>query len=201
MHSIKLYFAPFTRSTRPRWMLEELGVPYEIVRVDMSARAHKEPSYLASIHPHGAVPAADIDGQHIIESTAIVMALADLFPDKSLAPALGTPERIPYTQWMVYAQATIDPAIADVISARKPDGATPDDKKAAAEERWAQVAGFLEKGLGDKPWFLGDFTAVDVMMGSLMAWANSQKLLEGHPKLVEYVQRCRARPAFASSRN
>ena len=107
---LKLYFAPRTRATRPRWLLEELGVPYELVELDMSKQEHKQLPYLR-IHPLGRVPALADGDQVIFESAAICMYLADKFPEKKLAPAVGTPERGQYYQWMVYAGATLEPEV------------------------------------------------------------------------------------------
>ena len=80
---MKLYYTPRTRSSRPRWMLEELEIPYELVRVDLSAGEHRKPEYLA-INPYGAVPAL-VDGEvKLFESAAICAYLADKHPDRGL---------------------------------------------------------------------------------------------------------------------
>lgn len=201
MTSIKLWYSPFTRATRPRWLLEELAVPYELVLVDLKQGAHKQPAYLENVHPHGAVPAAEIDGQVIIESAAIVAALADRFLDRGLAPAPSSPERALYLQWLFYSQVTLEPALIDVLAARKPDSETADDKKAAVEEKWRVALGFVERGLGEGPWILGErFSAADCILGALLLWANSTKLLEAHPTAVAYAERCRSRPAFQRAR-
>jgi glutathione S-transferase len=201
MTSIKLYFAPYTRATRPRWLLEELGVPYELVRVDMKARAHKTPAYIADVHPHGAVPAAEIDGQVIIESAAIIATLADLFPDKGLAPAPRDPARARYYQWLFYGQATVEPAIEALAAAHKPDSTMTDEQKAAARERWGAMVAFVEKALGQGPWILGQhFSAADCVMGALLLWAASMKALDGFSVAQAYAERCRSRPAFQAAR-
>jgi len=89
---MKLYYSPQTRAGRPRWLLEEIGAPYEIASLDLKKGEHKQPEYM-KIHPHGAVPAL-IDGDlALFESAAICMYLADKYPEKKLAPALGTPAR------------------------------------------------------------------------------------------------------------
>ncbi|MET0152909.1 MAG: glutathione S-transferase N-terminal domain-containing protein, partial [Candidatus Binatia bacterium] len=82
---MKLYYARQTRASRARWMLEEIGEPYELVRLDLSKGEHKRPEYL-KIHPHGAVPAL-VDGETaMFESAAICAYLADKFPAKGFAP-------------------------------------------------------------------------------------------------------------------
>lgn len=198
--TITLYFAPYTRATRPRWLLEELGVPYALEAVDLKAGAHKTPEYLAAVHPHGSVPAAVIDGEVLIESGAIVAALADRFLDQGLAPSPTSPLRARYLMWQFYGAVTLEAAFLDAMSARKPDSPLPDDKRAAAEARWQTALAFVEGGLGDKPWILGDtFSAADCVLGSLLVWAHSVKFLEGHAAAQGYAERCRARPAFQRS--
>lgn len=198
---IKLYFSPATRSTRPRWLLEELGVPYELIVVDMKARAHKEADYLARVHPHGAVPAAEIDGKQIIESGAIVAALADRFLDKGFAPSPHSPERAVYFQWLFYAQATVEPAIVAMLETRKEGATHTPEKKASIESHWQEVLAFLDRNLDKKDWITGQrFSAVDCVMGSLLVWANSTKIVENAANVVAYVDRCKSRPAFQKAR-
>lgn len=201
MTSIKLWYAPYTRATRPRWLLEELGLSYELVVVDLKEKAHKAPEYLEKVHPHGAVPAAEIDGQMIIESAAIVAALADRFLERGLAPPPQSALRALYFQWLFYGQVTLEPALIEILDARKPASSTPEGKRAEVEQRWREVLGFVERGLGAGPWILGEtFTAADCVLGSLLLWANSSRLLEGHAAALAYVERCRSRPAFQRAR-
>ena len=91
---MKLYYAPHTRASRPRWLLEELGVPYELVRVDVAHQENRQAPYLL-INPLGHVPALVDGDMTIIESAAICMYLADKFPEKKMAPAVGSPPRGP----------------------------------------------------------------------------------------------------------
>lgn len=200
--TIKLYFSNFTRATRPRWLLEELGVPYQLVQVDMKAGAHKQPHYVENIHPHGAVPAAEIEGKHIIESGAITATLADRFLDKGLAPKPDSPERAVYFQWLFYAQATVEPAIVQLLEANKAtDAGAPLADAAKRFAHWQTVLGFIEKGLDKNDWILGQrFSAADCVLGSLLVWANSAKLVAGFPAVSAYVDRCKARPAFQKAR-
>ena len=113
---MKLYSNPFSRGTRPRWLLEELGVPYALVHVDMKAGAHKEPGYRA-IHPLGRVPAlVEEDGRTVIESGAICLYLADKYIDRGLAPAFGSPARGAYYQWAFYAYATLEAPVTQYFT-------------------------------------------------------------------------------------
>ncbi len=100
---MQLYFAPRTRASRPRWLLEELEVPYELVKLDLSKQESRTPAYVA-LHPFGEVPVL-VDGDvTLFESSAICLYLADRFPEKRLAPSLGSPDRGPYLQWMLFAE-------------------------------------------------------------------------------------------------
>jgi len=90
---MRLYFFQQSRATRVRWMLEELGIPYELAPVDMMKGEHKQPAYL-KVHPLGALPAIEDDGGSLFESAAIIMQLADKYPEKNLAPAVGSYERV-----------------------------------------------------------------------------------------------------------
>jgi len=194
---IKLYHSRQSRSVRPRWLLEEIGAPYELVTLDMQKGEHKTPAYM-KVHPHGAVPAL-VDGDlQLFESAAICAYLADKFPEKRLAPPVGTPARGLYYQWMVYSIATLEPPVIDVFmqTAMLPEAERSPAVLAAARKKFGDVANVLEQALGTRPFLLGEqFTAVDVMIGSTLGWAQMLGLLEGKKTLQEYVQRLSERPA------
>jgi glutathione S-transferase len=195
---MKLYYCPMTRATRPRWLLEEIGAPYELVRVDLSKGEHKRPEYL-KVHPHGRVPAL-VDGEvTVFESSAICLYLADRFPDRQLAPPPGTAARGRYYQWMVYSVATAEPPVLKVflntVRRAEPERNAKEAEEGRAEFR--EVAAVLTRALGDGPFMLGDrFTAADVMVGSIVGWARGMKLVEEHPALKEYSRRLVERPAY-----
>ena len=195
---MKLYYAPQTRATRPRWMLEEIGAPYELVRLQLSKGEHKRPEYL-KIHPHGAVPAYSDGEVTMFESAAICAYLADKFPDKRLAPPVGSAERGLYYQWLVYSMATMEPPVLKVFLNTR---MLAEEKRspAVAEEgraQWKDVARVLQQAVEGKAFLLGEqFTAADVMVGSILGWAGFMGLLDGFPGLQTYVERLTSRPAF-----
>ncbi len=195
---MKLYHATRTRSVRPRWLLEEMNVPYELVRIDLSKGEHKQPSYLA-IHPHGAVPAL-VDGElALYESSAICMYLADKFPEHRLCPVPGTPDRGLYYQWMVYAIATLEPPLIQIFqhSVMLPEEKRSPQSLAEGKNRFAEVAGVLTEALHKRPFLLGEqFSAADIMIGSTLAWAALLGLLADFPVLQDYVSRLTQRPAY-----
>ncbi|MDC0715084.1 glutathione S-transferase family protein [Stigmatella sp. ncwal1] len=197
---MKLYFAPRTRSTRARWLLEELGVPYELLKLDLARQENTTPAYRA-VHPLGEVPAL-VDGEvTLLESLAICLYLADRFPEKLLAPRVGTPERGPYYQWMAFAEVSLEP----VVMAFYGHAQLPEEKTASAhlkEElskhrtRLDALLEVIDVGLGSREFLIGGaFTAADVVMASILHLANTLKLLDGHPHLVEYVKHHTQRPA------
>lgn len=195
---LKLYFAPRTRATRPRWLLEELGVPYELVELDLSKAEHKQLPYLR-IHPLGKVPAL-VDGDQIIfESAAICMYLADKFPEKKLAPAVGTPERGQYYQWMVYAGATLEPPISEYANHTQ---FLPEDKRnpeiaAKAKEQALAAIKAVEHAMLGKMYLVGEkFSAADVVVGAVMRWADSLKLLTNAPDLQSWLYELKSHAAF-----
>ena len=111
---LTLYHSPQSRSIRPRWLLEELGVPYEVKTMSLADGDQKKPDYL-KLNPNGAVPTL-VDGDLVLwESAAICQYLADKFPDKRLAPPVGTPERGKYYQWVQYAMSGIEPPAVTIF--------------------------------------------------------------------------------------
>ena len=196
---MKLYYVPYTRASRPRWMLEELGLPYELVRLDPKKGDNKGPDYLR-VHPLGKVPAL-VDGEvTLFESAAIVLYLAD--KAGRLAPQAGSTLRAEYYQWILFGVTTLEPPLASVDAHTR---SLPEEKRVArvAEEgrvTFAEAARAVEKRLEGRDWLLGEFSGADVLVGSVLWWARATKLLGGHPILEAYVDRIKARPAWQRSR-
>jgi len=197
---LKLYDATFpgTRGSRVRWLLEELAVPYDVAPVDVARGEHKAEPYLR-IHPHGLIPAMDLGEQTLIESAAICMQLADLFPDRGLAPPLGTPARAAWYQWIVYAAATLDgPMVGWVLNTLVlPEARRRTDPIAHGQAVWRVAAPFVERALIGHTWILGDtFSAADVVLGYDVTIASRLGVLGGYPAVGAYAARLMARPAF-----
>lgn len=197
---MKLYFAPRTRAVRARWLLEELGVPYELVRLDLARQENTTPAYLA-VSPLGEVPAL-VDGDvTLLESLAICLYLADRFPEKHLAPPMGSAERGPYYQWMVFAEGRLDSVVMEFYwHAQLPEeqqaSAHAKEELAKHRTRLTAVLDVIDVGLGDREFLVGGaFTAADVVMASILHLAHTLKLLGEHPRLMEYVKRHSQRPA------
>ena len=193
---ITLYHSPRSRSVRPRWLLEEIGTEYTVVPVDLAGT--KSEAHLR-VHPHGQVPAL-VDGDlALIESAAICLHLADKFSAAKLAPAVGTPERARYYQWMVYSIGTLEPPILQVFmnTVQLPEAERSAEKAAAGRTQFATVGKVLSDALAGRSYLLGEqFSAADVMIGSTLAWASFMGLLDGFPALASYVERLVQRPAY-----
>lgn len=194
--STRLYFAPGTRATRIAFLLEELGVPWEKVTLDLSKREHKTAEYLA-LNPNGVVPTLQDGDTVLFESVAIALHLADRHADKGLAPPPDSPLRGRYLSWMVWSMTTLEPPIGEVYVERlKPAEQQSAVTIAAALERFRAAATVLEGELAG-PYLVGDsFSAADVLVGCVLAFAGMLGLLDGHERLREYVARITARPAF-----
>ncbi|WP_342373749.1 glutathione S-transferase family protein [Myxococcus stipitatus] len=186
---MKLYFAPRTRATRARWLLEELEVPYELVTLDLARQENTTPEYL-SVHPLGELPAL-VDGDlTLLDSLSICLHVADRFPQKHLAPPPGSTDRGRYYQGMVFAETRLEPAVMEVYES--PQRAF----DANTRRHLTGVLDVLDKALGTREVLVGEtFTAADVVTASLLHLANTLKLLDEHPRLVAYVRRHTQRPA------
>lgn len=200
---LKLYYVPRTRSMRPRWLLEELGVPYELVRLDPSKGETRQEPY-RTINPLGHVPALDDDGTVITESAAIVMHLADRFPEKGLAPKLGTPERAQYYRWIVYAMVTMEPQVAAVSEqARLPEDRRQPQAAEKARARFQEVAQLVEDFLKGRKFIAGPtFSAADVVMAGVLGWGKMNGLLDEaqFPACLAYWKAQLDRPAAKKAR-
>ena len=199
---MKLYYVPQTRSNRPRWLLEELGEPYQMVRLDPRKGDTKTPEYL-KVHPLGKVPALEDGETTIFESAAIVAWLAEKYVEKKLAPPIGAAERAPYFQWLFFGMATLEPPLADFAWHTR---LLPEEKRIAAvaeraREALPQLFTVVSDALAGRPYLIGEqFTAADVVVGSNVMWAGSMGLLASHPELVAYAKRLHDRPACKRSR-
>ena len=193
---LKLYYAPRTRSARILWLLEELGLPYELERGEFVPPVKK---FFAQQTPTGKYPTIEDGDVVMCESGAIVEYILERYGEGRLAPAPGPPDRPAFLQWLHYAESTAFPPVGIVVwLSRYREGADSDSLLEDARERAASGLDFLERELGDRTWLLGDeFSAADVMMGfTLVAAMAVGVLTDRHPRLQAYVARLSARPAL-----
>jgi glutathione S-transferase len=196
---VTLYHSPQSRSVRPRWLLEELGIPYELKSLNLQNQDQKRPEYL-KLNPNGAVPTL-VDGDLVLwESAAIVMYLADKYPEKQLAPAVGTPARAKYYQWVQYAMNGIEPpAVAIFLNTiLKPEAERIPQVIPEARTQLGAAVKVVDDALVGRDYLLGaQFSAADVMVGSTISWAQMMGLVgPDRPNVASYLARLAARPAF-----
>jgi glutathione S-transferase len=193
---IRLYYAPRTRSARILWLLEELELPYELVRGEFIPPATR---FFAQDTPTGKFPTLEDGNIVMCESGAIVEYILERYGEGRLAPRVGSPDRAAFLQWLHYAEATAFPPVGIVVwLSRYREGADGESLLADARERAASGFDYLEKELGEKTWLLGDaFTAADIMMGFTLIAARAVAVLdERHPRLLAYLSRLLERPAL-----
>ncbi|HXZ02592.1 MAG TPA: glutathione S-transferase [Stellaceae bacterium] len=200
-----------SRSQRVLWLLEELGVPYEVKRYERDAVTMLAPPALRAVHPLGKSPVITEDGETIAESGAIVEYLVERHGAGRLIPPAGTPERRRYTYWLHYAEGSaMPPLLMKLIFTRIKTGKMPFFARPIAraiadrtlrgfiEPQIKLHLDYMEAELGKSAWFAGpDFTAADVQMSfPLEAAASRGGLDASRPKLMAFLDRIHARPAY-----
>lgn len=193
MAALTLYHAAPSRSSIVRWMLEEIGEPYDLELLDLKAGTHREPAYLA-INPMGKVPTLVHEGVAITETAAICTYLADAFPQAKLAIPVGDPRRGPYLKWLFFAPTCIEPAILDRAFPRTQEP----PRGTLGYGDYDTVIEVLEQGVGTaSPYLFGEqFTAADIVIGSQLRWGMMFGLIPQRPAFLPYVERLNAREAL-----
>ena len=184
-----LYTHPNSRGRVARWMLEETGVPYETKIVEYGPAGMKAPAYLA-INPMGKVPAIQHRGHVVTENAAICAYLADLAPDKRLAPPPGDPARGPYYRWLFFTAGPLEA----MLMAKQAGAFTP--ARTAGYGNEGDTLDTLEQALAGKAHLAGDhFTAVDLYVAACLGFFMRMDSVAPRPAFVDFVQRHAARPA------
>ena len=188
---MKLFWAPQTRSSRVVWMLEEAGVDYELERIDLRDSSRQVDVDFRAASPMRKVPALQDHDVQMAESAAICLYIADRYASGRLAPAIDHPDRGRFLYWLMYTPAVIEPTMSEKLNKIEPN---------RTRNGWGDfktMISTLSTGLGGNPWILGDqFSAADVMLGSSVHFLQLFNLLGDAPVLIDYVERCRERPAF-----
>jgi glutathione S-transferase len=195
---IKLWHAPRTRSVRVRWLLEELALPHVLETV-----VFQPEGIYGQATPLNKLPVIEDDGVVICESGAIIEYLLERYGNGRLAPAIGSPERGRFLQWMHFAESTAYSPLSVLIwhgFYRRNADRFP-EVMADARERARAALAFAEKSLGDGQYLLGDsFSAADIMLAFTLAAAQSVGVLdERFPRLGAYLGRLQQRPAYVTA--
>jgi glutathione S-transferase len=195
--SIVLYHHPFSRAANIVWMLEEIGVPYELRFVDILTGKHKLPDILA-LNPMGKLPILTDGSAVVTESAAIGLYLADRYALGRLAPKLDAPERGTYLRWSLFPSAVIEPGLM-----AKAAGWTYREGQAGWGSHDSMIAA-MHAALADREYLLGDqFSMADIIFGGTVRFMLMVKMLEPSPVFNAYAERLGARPALkkADARN
>ena len=201
-----------SRSQRVLWLLEELGLPYEVKRYERNAKTMLAPPELKAVHPLGKSPVITEGAATVAESGAILEYLLDRAGDTPLRPAAGTPEHLRYRYWLHYAEGSaMTPLLLKLIFGRIPSQPMPFFVRPVAR---AIASGalknfvdpqvqlhldYLEGELGRSTWFAGEaFSAADIQMSFPLEAASARGGLDTrYPKLGAFLKRIHARPAYA----
>jgi len=197
---LQLHYYPGNASMTPHMLLEELGVPFELKRVDRESNQQNSPEYL-KLNPNGKIPVL-VDGELVLyETAAICLHLADTHPDAQLAPPPGTPQRAVFYKWLMWLSNTLQAEMPLYFYSERwaDDTAGTAAVKAHAEVRIATMIDQLEAELARHggPWLLGaHYTLLDPYALMLCRWTRGMaRPARTLPQLAAYLQRMLARPA------
>ena len=200
-----------SRSQRVLWLLEELGLPYEIKHYQRDSKTMLAPPELRAVHPLGKSPVITDGEATVAESGAIIEYLIDRHGNGRLRPAIGTPEFLQYRYWLHFAEGSaMSPLLMKLVFDKVASSPMPFFVKPIARGISAQVLksfvmpnierqlDFMESELAQRPWFAGaEFSAADIQMSfPLEASAQRAGLDARRPKLNDWLRRIHARPAY-----
>ncbi|WP_332876585.1 glutathione S-transferase family protein [Massilia sp. S19_KUP03_FR1] len=200
-----------SRSQRILWLLEELGLDYDIKKYQRDPKTMLAPPELKAVHPLGKSPVISDDDNVVAESGAIVEYLVERYGQGALVPAAGTPDKLRYTHMLHYAEGTgMPPLLMKLVfdrieTERMPFFVKPIAKAIAAKVKQMFIMPniennlrFLEAELHKSSWFAGEaFTAADVQISFVLEAAAARGGLDArYPKLMAWLERIHARPAY-----
>lgn len=198
-----------SRSQRVLWLLEELGVPYEVKRYERDAKTMLAPVELRAIHPLGKSPVIADNGKIIAETGAIIDYLIETYGQGRLIPAAGTAERLRYTYWLHYAEGSaMTPLLLKLVFTALPTRAPAllrglvkaianGAQKGFIDPQVTAHIDYWDDELAKSPWFAGpDFTAADIMMSFPLEAAAARAGAGGRPRVKAFLEKIHARPAY-----
>lgn len=187
---------PWTRDCRARWLLEEIGEPYEYIELDILNKEHQSEAHFRR-HPLGLIPVLEDGDVRIFESAAILTYLAETYaPD--FIPPVGTKSRALYHQWVFFAMAHLEaPAVAVARARIFPNLEGQREEAERLRPKFAQILPALEAQLASGPYLAGNiFTAADILVGCMLYLAEKGRATQAFPHITAYIARLKARPAF-----
>ena len=200
---MKLYHAPGTRSVRIAWLLEELGLPYELELHKLGDPKMRSPEYL-KVHPLGRVPALEDDGATIYESGAIVQYLLARYGDGRMVPDVASPDFPTYLQWFHFAEGMIMPPINIIVveTILLPPERRNQVNVDRATKLLVRMLGAVDAHMDGREYLAGEFSGADIMTGHACSVSVNRigDNLSGLPNVTAYVERLNARPAMQRAR-
>jgi glutathione S-transferase len=187
---MKLYYWPQTRAFTSLWMMEEVGQPYEIAYVDLRASDHPSQSY-RRINPMGKLAGFQDGDCAMGETAAILLYVADKFPEAGLAPSASDPRRGRFLQWLMFPATTMEPVMTEKRMGTKPN---------TFQSGWGdydRAMSALESALQPGPWLFGNqFTVADLYIASSLHYGMQFGMIDKRPAFTAVTERATARPAF-----
>ena len=195
MTSLTFYTNPMSRGQTVRWMLEEVGEPYQTEILDYGTTMKAEP-YL-SINPMGKVPAIKHGDKVVTEVAAICCYLADAFPQAGLAPPPS--ERADYYRWIFFTSGPVEAAFSNKAAGWEP---TPERQRMFGYGNYDLTINTLEKALTGRRYIAADFfTAADLFVGANVNFMLAFNLLEPKPVFTDYAARMTDRDAYRRAKD
>lgn len=187
-----------SRSERILWLLEELGVPYEIARYQRDSATRLAPETLKAVHPLGKSPVITDGERTVHESGAIIDYLIRRHGGGRLAPALGSEAYEQYLQWLHYAEGSaMLPLMLMMYVGRLGEAGAPLQPR--IESEIANHLGYVEASLAGREWLLSDFSAADVQMSFVGEVLGAFGRLDAYPNIKAWAGRFQARPAYRAA--
>lgn len=185
-----------SRSQRILWLLEELGVDYEIKRYQRGSPVPYAPPELKAVHPLGKSPVVTVDGKTIAESGAIVELLIERFAPDRLAPPRGSDAYIDYIHWLHFSEGSaMLPLMLKLYTSLLGEAAAPLGPRIDAEI--ANHLGYMEAAIAGRAFFVGDgLTGADIQLSFTSEAAAARGALEPYPELTRHMKAMQARPAY-----
>ena len=195
---MKIHHAPNTRSVRAIWLMEELGLPYEIEIYKLGDPAMRAPDYL-KVHPMGRVPALEDGDVTVFESGAIVEYVLARHGEGRLRPAAASPEFPSYLQWLHYAEGMIMPPVNTIVveTILLPPERRNDANVGRATKLLGRMLSAVDAHMEGREYLAGDFSGADIMTGHACTVARRLGAdVSDKPNVEAYIERCNARPAL-----
>jgi len=195
---LKLHFAPNSRAGRIVWLLEELDLPYDLNRMDFHPKDLKSDEHRAR-HPLGRVPVLDDGDISIFESGAIVEYVLERHKNGGLKPAVDSPIYPEYLQWFHYCEGMVMPPVNTIVvqTILLPPERRDETALKQAQKLLTRALAPVEEALAGRDYLLGDFSAVDVMLGHSVFMSNRLGCVTDEMTNIKgYVERIEGRPAF-----